>query len=100
MWEGDLWQFCETFGLTPKQARRHQCTAEHLRARSDGGTDSADNIVAACRFCNEQRHRAKDPLQPCNFKVKVKKRLAGGRWHGFIPVPSVLLSVPWDFSLS
>lgn len=31
-------------------------TAEHLKARKDGGTDRKDNIVAACRACNHGRH--------------------------------------------
>jgi len=31
-------------------------TAEHLVARMDGGKDTASNIVAACRRCNEARH--------------------------------------------
>jgi len=31
-------------------------TAEHLVARMDGGKDTRQNIVAACRRCNEMRH--------------------------------------------
>jgi 5-methylcytosine-specific restriction endonuclease McrA len=33
------------------------CTAEHLVARMDGGRDTRDNIVAACRRCNAARHQ-------------------------------------------
>ncbi|MGY5808447.1 HNH endonuclease [Rhizobium sp. LEGMi198b] len=32
-----------------------RCTAEHCIARSDGGTDAPDNIVAACMLCNSTR---------------------------------------------
>ena len=31
-------------------------TAEHLVARMDGGKNTRDNIVAACRRCNAARH--------------------------------------------
>lgn len=33
-----------------------EVTAEHLRARMDGGRDTRENIVAACRSCNHRRH--------------------------------------------
>lgn len=32
------------------------CTADHLIIRSDGGRTTEDNIVAACRECNNRRH--------------------------------------------
>jgi 5-methylcytosine-specific restriction endonuclease McrA len=40
-------------------ARRLQCTAEHLVPRADGGRLSATNIVAACAHCNHTRHKQK-----------------------------------------
>ncbi|MDQ1183159.1 HNH endonuclease [Agrobacterium larrymoorei] len=33
----------------------HRCTAEHFVPQSNGGTDDADNILAACMLCNSTR---------------------------------------------
>ena len=41
-----------------------RCTAEHLKARSEGGSDGPSNIVAACWHCNHTRHKCKHPLDP------------------------------------
>lgn len=57
-----------------------QCTAEHLLARSDGGGNGTDNIVAACWFCNTQRHRRKRPLSPEKHRKHVQARMEAGRW--------------------
>lgn len=57
-----------------------QCTAEHLMAVSDGGTDSRENIVAACRFCNQNRHRSARPKEPGAFKTYVQARVRRGTW--------------------
>ncbi len=84
MWTAGIEAFCERFGISPKRAIRHQATAEHLRAQCDGGTDKPGNIVAACRFCNGHRHRSNQPLTPDQHLQKVRRRLARGRWHGFI----------------
>lgn len=69
-------------GLTAKQARLLECTAEHLNARQDGGGNSRSNIVAACRYCNQHRHLVKHPPSPEAHKQRVQNRLARGRWHG------------------
>ncbi|MFC6282877.1 MULTISPECIES: HNH endonuclease [Polaromonas] len=61
--------------------RRMACTAEHLIAKRDGGTNAFTNIVAACRFCNSTRHARKTPLPPEKYKQLVLKRLRGGHWH-------------------
>lgn len=61
--------------------RRMACTAEHLIAKKDGGTNALANIVAACRFCNSTRHARKKPLPPEKYKQLVRGRLEGGRWH-------------------
>jgi hypothetical protein len=53
-----------------------RCTAEHLRARCDGGRDTSDNVVAACWICNSRRHRRKVPLPPEEYRAFVRKRLA------------------------
>jgi len=39
-----------------RQPMGRHATAEHLKARQDGGTDRRDNIAAACRTCNHRRH--------------------------------------------
>jgi 5-methylcytosine-specific restriction endonuclease McrA len=81
MWTEDAREFASTYGITPAQAGRLQCTAEHLEARQDGGSDSASNIVAACWHCNQGRHRPKEALPPDRFKQLVRKRMNQGRWH-------------------
>ena len=39
-----------------RQPMGSKATAEHLKARQDGGTDRRDNITAACKRCNHRRH--------------------------------------------
>lgn len=68
-------------GLSGASSRLAQCTAEHLIARCDGGLDTRDNIVAACRFCNWLRHARKKPLAPNVYAAYVKKRVARGAWN-------------------
>lgn len=61
----------------PKNLR---CTAEHLHPRSEGGVNTADNIVAACWYCNNFRHRRKQPRSPEAHRAHVQQRMAAGRW--------------------
>ena len=82
MWLGDCREFATQYALTMGEARRLRCTAEHLKARKDGGPDAAANIVAACDFCNRSRHRRAKPLPPDRFEVLVRQRVRAGRWHG------------------
>jgi hypothetical protein len=81
MWVSDPQHFAVQQNLTVKQARRFQCTAEHLYPRKDGGDDSRPNIAAACRFCNKHRHMRKAELTPEQFRAHVHARLERGRWH-------------------
>ena len=67
-----------------------RCTAEHLIARKDGGKAGRANIVAACWYCNQQRHRTLDPLVPSEYVQSVRNQLHAGRWHQ--------LNVPGFFS--
>lgn len=60
---------------------RLQCTAEHLVPRQDGGTNAASNIVAACRFCNQGRHRQLRLLTPQRYRDFVRGRIRKGKWH-------------------
>jgi hypothetical protein len=81
MWAKNADHFVARFGVSKRNAAEFQCTAEHLTPRSTGGTDDGRNIVAACRFCNRTRHRAKRPLAPEAFRAKVRQRVADGRWN-------------------
>jgi 5-methylcytosine-specific restriction endonuclease McrA len=99
MWHDDGSAFARAYGLSLKVARWLQCTAEHLKARINGGSDSRENIVAACRYCNLKRHqRRKVAPTPNDFRKHVMRRLSRGAWHcsqimerGLITVPPVLV---------
>lgn len=58
-----------------------RCTAEHLKARQDGGKDGLTNIVAACLTCNRRRHARKKAPAPSAYRIMICKRLAKGKWH-------------------
>lgn len=81
MWTADPLSFAAQYGLSAAQARRFQCTAEHLIARQDGGKDQEGNVVAACLFCNRARHQRKNPPDPDRYCALVAKRIIAGRWH-------------------
>lgn len=69
-------------GITPKQAGLLECTAEHLLPKSEGGCDSAANIVAACLFCNNRRHAGrKEVRSPDQHREHVQSRMKKRRWH-------------------
>lgn len=74
--------------LVPRCARLLAATAEHLRARSAGGTDVAANVVAACLYCNATRHRSKRPLDYERYLLRVRRRVASEQWptHGWADV--------------
>lgn len=50
-------ELTEPFGLSEPQARRLQCTAEHLKPKCEGGSDSPENLVAAYAHCNHTRRK-------------------------------------------
>lgn len=81
MWLKEKTDFCEKHQITEKYAARFKCTAEHLQARKDGGSNTSVNIVAACRFCNMTRHKRLSPLIPSEYKILVLGRLNKGKWH-------------------
>ncbi|HWV09800.1 MAG TPA: HNH endonuclease signature motif containing protein [Pseudomonas sp.] len=74
---------CEAQGglcIYCRQPMGRKATAEHLRARQEGGTDCRDNIAAACKRCNHRRHA--DPrcasLSPVDYATFVQlERRAG-----------------------
>jgi hypothetical protein len=82
MWRCDHKSYAALHGLTAKQARRFQCTAEHLVARRDGGKHGVKNIVAACRHCNWTRHipLTPDPA-PEAYMARVRALVLCKRWH-------------------
>ncbi|MCB1616206.1 MAG: HNH endonuclease [Pseudomonadales bacterium] len=85
MWvDGAVESFARQYRLTTRQASLLQCTAEHLQARQDGGEDTADNIVAACAYCNRKRHKRPVPLPPQGYRHHVLKRVRKGKWHQVI----------------
>lgn len=81
MWESSPEEFVRAFGINPVQARRLQCTAEHLQARCDGGSDSSSNIVAACLHCNQTRHRMRPAPDHETFRTLVRRQRLNGAWH-------------------
>jgi len=70
-----------TYGLSLRQAMHLRATAEHLLARRDGGTNSPENVVAACICCNRRRHARPVALEPDRYRVLVQRRIAQHRWH-------------------
>jgi hypothetical protein len=52
---------------------RSEATADHYRARARHGTNSKDNIVAACLRCNQ----AKGSMHGDHFLCLIKKDSAG-----------------------
>lgn len=86
MWEQEPTTFAQAYRLTDRQARLLKCTAEHLLPRSEGGADTGSNIVAACLFCNRQRHVVRKPLAAAEYKHVVNARMQRGRWlAGMLP---------------
>lgn len=87
MWETDSTDFISKYNTPPNLTQKLQCTAEHLHPRNEGGRDVANNIVAACFFCNTTRHKAKKPLAPSLYFKRVQTRIAHGHW---LQIPSNL----------
>lgn len=84
MWLDSAESFAKLHGITVKQARHFQCTAEHLLARQDGGRDVGENIAAACIRCNKLRHKRKYLMAPEQYQQHVISRVQKGGWH---PLP-------------
>ncbi len=88
MWQDSPELFAKQRGISVKQARHFQCTAEHLLARQDGGKDSRVNIAAACIRCNQRRHKRKVAVSAEKFRCHVQKRVRKGGWHVVRPAMS------------
>ncbi len=83
MWEGDPSEFSARFGIDPRKVKHLQCTAEHLIAQKDGGSETAQNIAAACLWCNRMRHRGRHNKAPtpAKYKSRVSQLIAKRQWH-------------------
>ena len=81
MWLRSSTELTQPYGITEKQAKLLQCTAEHLIPQSEGGCDLPANIVAACLHCNSTRHRRKSPLKPDKYLAMVRSRVAKRSWY-------------------
>lgn len=81
MWESSPDELSRVFDISPAQVQRLKCTAEHLRARCDGGGDSSANIVAACLHCNRTRHRMRPAPDHEKFRALVQRQKLNGGWH-------------------
>ena len=82
VWEQNCRAFARQYGIPKGIARDLRCTAEHLIARQDRGQDVEENIVAACRWCNLQRHQGgREALRPQEWRQEVRALIASGKWH-------------------
>lgn len=82
IWLIEEGKFASEFGISLRQAKLFKCTAEHLQARQDEGSNRRSNIAAACLFCNKRRHAGrKVALTPAEYRRHVRARLAVGRRH-------------------
>lgn len=83
VWEDEPATFAIRLRIPVRLLKWLRATAEHTRARSDGGNDSTSNIVAACYWCNSRRHRGRCGLAPAadTYGPWVRKMVLAGRWH-------------------
>jgi hypothetical protein len=75
-------------------ARPLQCTAEHLKARCDGGLNYSSNIAAACHHCNCSRHRLAPAPSPQDYQSLVQREVAQGGWHAPWVFQAGLIALP------
>jgi len=82
VWEANGKSFAREHGIGRAVARYLRCTAEHLIARQDRGANNRENIVAACWWCNHQRHHGggKAP-DPNSWQTMTRARVDAGKWH-------------------
>ncbi len=100
MWLDQPDAFAKKYIITIKGAALFKCTAEHLLANQDGGKDVESNIVAACHFCNQKRHKCKNPKDPIAYKHYISTRLCKGKWNSAFITRSHISSNMWLFKIS
>ena len=81
MWLDKPEEFAVIHGIKLRQVKRFRCTAEHLDARKDDGSNVRTNIAAACWHCNSRRHRRNADLSPEEYRKLVRRFLDRGSWH-------------------
>ncbi len=81
MWIEKKGEFSAKYRVSKKLANRLRCTAEHLIAQQDGGTDDRENIVAACLHCNLTRHYASEALPHNEYREHVASLVQSQEWH-------------------
>jgi len=82
-------KYAQLYGCSHRQALQMQCTAEHLVAKCEGGSNRASNIAAACKLCNLRRHQGKIALPSQAYRELVQSKVLEGRWHPFRLMGSV-----------
>ena len=70
MWEQQPSRFAAKHGLPLELAILAHCTAEHVKAKSEGGTDAKNNIVAACTAAEPSTPASSAINAPSNFCLK------------------------------
>ena len=83
MWIDDCASHAQRYGITVRQARQLECTAEHLIACRDGGGSNSANVAAACLTCNRRRHARRHPKCADQYQAFVRRRISRGKWHRF-----------------
>jgi 5-methylcytosine-specific restriction endonuclease McrA len=77
IFERDKW-ICQYCGLDGKKDFETWWTAnlniDHIKPRYHGGDNSPDNLVVACRACNNYKGRAN-----CNSKQEAREYVQGKR---------------------
>lgn len=83
VWEADSLAFAKALAIPHRLAGWLRCTAEHLCARCEGGSDGRGNIVAACYWCNSRRHRKSLNCISTTevYSKRVRSLVAAGKWH-------------------
>jgi 5-methylcytosine-specific restriction endonuclease McrA len=83
IWEEDRQAFATAHGIPVRLSSYLMCTAEHLVARKDNGKDSSHNIVAACLWCNGERHRGRSnhAPDPVAYRTWVRMQIGQAKWH-------------------
>lgn len=83
VWEECPLLFAAKHQIPDRHVKWLQSTAEHLVACCDGGRDRPDNIVAACLWCNCQRHRGRQHRAPKAeaYLPRVRQLVGAGKWH-------------------
>ncbi|WP_425479562.1 HNH endonuclease [Lysobacter capsici] len=82
MWRSDPEVFARQLGITKRQARLFQRTAEHIVRQRDHGGHSPSNIVATCLACNHAREIGKKrSLTFEKYCAEMRNAIARGKYH-------------------